>query len=63
MKTYKVSLARVEHVVYQIEVEANDKEEAEEVAWEMWEEDDSKFRSLGCVHADEFIDDIEEVQS
>ena len=63
MKTYKVSLCRVEHRVYQIEVEAKDKQEAEDTAMEIWEEDDEAFTDFGCVHAEEFIENVEEVQS
>lgn len=63
MKTYKVSLCRVEHRVYQIEVEANDREEAEDAAMEIWDEDDGAFTDFGCVHAEESIEDVEEVQS
>lgn len=62
MKKFLVSLARIEHIVYQIEVEANDREEAEDAAMEVWDEDDGAFTSLGCVHAEEFINDVEEVQ-
>jgi hypothetical protein len=60
MKKFLVSLARIEHRVYQIEVEANDKDEAEELALETWAEDDEAFTDLGCVHAEEFINDVEE---
>jgi hypothetical protein len=60
MKKFVVSLARIEHRVYQIEVEANSKDEAEELALETWYEDDEAFTDLGCVHAEEFINDVEE---
>jgi hypothetical protein len=60
MKRYTVSLARIEHRIYQIEVEANNKDEAEELALETWEEDDEAFMNCGCVHAEEFIERIEE---
>jgi hypothetical protein len=60
MKKFVVSLARIEHRVYQIEVEANSKDEAEELALETWEEDDEAFMNCGCVHAEEFINDVEE---
>jgi hypothetical protein len=55
-----VSLARIEHRVYQIEVEANSKDEAEELALETWAEDDEAFTDLGCVHAEDFIEDVKE---
>lgn len=60
MKRYTVSLARIEHRIYQIEVEANNKDEAEELALETWDEDDEAFMNCGCVHAEEFIERIEE---
>ena len=60
MKKFLVSLARIEHRVYQIEVEASNREEAEELALETWYEDDEAFMDCGCVHAEEFINDVEE---
>jgi len=60
MERYTVSLARIEHRIYQIEVEANNKDEAEELALETWDEDDEAFMNCGCVHAEEFIESIEE---
>ena len=63
MKKFLVSLARIEHIVYQIEVEAKDREEAEDAAMEIWDEDDGAFTNIGCVHAEEFINDVEEVKS
>jgi len=60
MKTYKVSLCRVEHRIYQIEVEANTPDEAHDVAVDMWAEDDEAFTDLGCVHAEDFIEDVKE---
>jgi hypothetical protein len=62
MKKFVVSLARIEHRVYQIEVEANDSDEASDMAQELWEEDDEAFTDFGCVHAEEFINDVEEKQ-
>jgi hypothetical protein len=58
MSRYTVSLARIEHRIYQIEVEANSKDEAEELALETWEEDDEAFTDFGAVHAEEFIEDV-----
>ena len=60
MKKFVVSLCRVEHRVYQIEVEAKTGEEAHDIAVETWDEDDEAFTDLGCVHAEEFINDVEE---
>ena len=58
MKLYTVQLARIEHRVYQIEVEAASAAEAEELAMETWENDDEEFTDLGCVHAEESIHEI-----
>jgi len=60
MKKFVVSLARIEHRVYQIEVKANDSDEASDMAQELWEEDDGAFKDIGCVHAEEFVNDVEE---
>jgi hypothetical protein len=59
MSRFVVSLARIEHHVYQLEVEASNREEAEELALETWDDDDEAFTHLGCVHAEEFINDVE----
>jgi hypothetical protein len=59
MKRYTVSLARIEHRIYQLEVEASTPEEAEELALETWDEDDEAFMNCGCVHAHEFIENVE----
>jgi hypothetical protein len=63
MKTYKVSLCRVEHRVYEIEVKAKTGEEAHDIAVETWDEDDEAFTDFGCVHAEEFVENVEEVKS
>ena len=58
MKRYTVSLARIEHRIYQLEVEASTPEEAEELALETWDEDDEAFMNCGCVHAEESIENV-----
>ena len=63
MKTYKISICRVEHRVYEIEVKAKTGEEAHDIAVDTWAEDDEAFTDFGCVHAEEFIENVEEVQS
>jgi hypothetical protein len=63
MKIYKVSLCRVEHRVYEIEVKAKTGEEAHDIAVETWDEDDEAFTDFGCVHAEEFVENVEEVKS
>lgn len=62
MKLYTVQLARIEHRIYQVEVEAADAAEAEELAMETWEDDDEAFTDLGCVHAEESIHEIKPSQ-
>ena len=58
MKLYTVQLARIEHRIYQVEVEAADVAEAEKLAMETWQDDDEAFTDLGCVHAEESIHEI-----
>ena len=60
MKKFLVSLVRIEHRIYQIEVEAADAIEARELANEMWAEDDEAFTNMGCVHAEEYIEQVKE---
>ena len=61
MNRYTVQLARIEHRVYQVEVEAANRAEAEELAIETWENDDEEFTDLGCVHAEESIHEVKEI--
>ncbi len=58
MKKFKVPLVRIEHQVYFLEIEAEDEEQAEELAWETF--DGSEHYEV--VHAEEFIQDIEEIK-
>jgi hypothetical protein len=58
MKTYTVSICRVEHHIYELEVQASSREEAEELALETWDNDDEAFTHLGVVHAEEFTQDV-----
>ena len=58
MKKYTVQIARIEHRVYEIEVEAANAAEAEDLAMEVWEDDDQAFTDMGCVHAEEFIHEV-----
>jgi hypothetical protein len=62
MSRYIVSVCRVEHRVYQIEVEADTPEKAHDIAVDTWAEGDEAFTDFGCVHAEEFINDVEEKQ-
>jgi hypothetical protein len=63
MKKFKVSLVRIEHTVYQLEVEADSAEQANEIAITTWNENEEAFVEFGLVHMEDFINDIEEVQS
>jgi hypothetical protein len=63
MKKFKVSLVRIEHTVYQLEVEADSAEQANEIAITTWSENEEAFVEFGLVHREDFINDIEEVQS
>ena len=58
MKKYTVQIARIEHRIYQIEVEAANSIKAEELAEEIWAEDDEAFTDMGCVHAEEFVHEV-----
>jgi hypothetical protein len=61
MKKFKISLVRIEHTVYQLEVEADSKEQANEIAITTWNENEEAFVEFGLVHMEDFINDIEEV--
>lgn len=63
IKKFTVSLVRVEHRIYQIEVEAKDRAEAEEMAEAIWLEDDEAFTDMGCVHAEEDIHEVKETEA
>jgi hypothetical protein len=60
MSRYIVSVCRVEHRVYQIEVEADTPEKAHDIAVDTWAEGDETFKDIGCVYAEDFINDVEE---
>lgn len=60
MNRYTIQLARIEHRIYQVEVEAANRAEAEELAEEIWSDDDEAFTDLGCVHAEEYIEQVKE---
>jgi len=61
MKKFRVSLVRIEHTVYQLEVEADSREQANEIAITTWDENEEAFTEFGLVHMEDFINDIEEV--
>ena len=61
MKKFIVTLVRVEHTIYPINVEAEDQDEAEELARKKW--DDGDFNSKGeVVYGEEFINQVDEVK-
>ena len=62
MRRFKVTLARIEHNVYQIEVDADTPDEAEDFALELWADDDEAFTDLGCVHREEYVQELEEIK-
>lgn len=57
MNKYLVHYVRIEHQVYLIEVEAESKEQAEIVANEQF----SGSENYNVVHAEEFINQVDEV--
>jgi hypothetical protein len=61
MKKFKISLVRIEHTVYQLEVEADSKEQASDIALATWNENEEAFTEFGLVHMEDFINDVEEV--
>ena len=61
MKKFIVTLVRVEHTIYPINVEAEDQEEAEELARKKW--DEGNFDSKGeVVYGEEFINLVDEIE-
>jgi hypothetical protein len=61
MKKFRISLVRIEHTVYQLEIEADSKEQASDIALATWNENEEAFTEFGLVHMEDFINDIEEV--
>jgi hypothetical protein len=58
MKKFKVPYVRIEHQVTFFEVEAEDEIQAEEIAREIH----TGLENYTVVHAEEFIQDIEEIK-
>jgi len=61
MKKFIVSMVRVEHTVYQINVEAEDQEKAEELAREKWDKGEIDLNGE-VVYGEEFINQVDEVK-
>lgn len=58
MHLFKATLCRIEHKIIKAECFALDEEDAERQFETMLEEDD--FEDAECVHAEEFIQDIQQ---
>jgi hypothetical protein len=58
MKTYRVAYVRIEHQVYYLEVCAENEEQAEEIAEDQFTGDEN----YEVVHAEEFINQIDEIE-
>jgi uncharacterized membrane protein len=61
MAKFIVTLVRVEHAIYRINVEAEDQEQAEELAQEKWSEGEIDLDTGEVVHGEEFINQVEEI--
>ena len=59
MKTYRVQYVRIEHQVYFVEVCAENEEQAEEIAKQQFNGDEEH----DVVHAEEFINQIDELEA
>ena len=62
MKTYEVQWVRVEHQVAIIEVQAKDEAEAHTKAVEIARSNAIEDYEFDVVYADEFVNDVEEVE-
>lgn len=60
MKTYRVQVTRVEHIVQWVEVSAESSDDANDKAWQALQDGDIDFDDGEVVHAEEFVNDIEE---
>lgn len=58
MNKYLVHYVRIEHQVYLLEVQANSKDQAEELAKEQFTGDEN----YNVVHAEEFINQVDELE-
>ena len=57
MKKFQVQYVRIEHQVYFLEVEAEDEDDAEDVAHDEF----TGSEDYKVVHAEEFIQDVKEL--
>jgi hypothetical protein len=58
MKKFKVPYVRIEHQVYIFEVEAENQDQAENIARELY----NGSENYDVVYAEEFIQDVEEIK-
>jgi hypothetical protein len=58
MKSYIVSLCRVENTLYHYQIEADSEKKAEQLAWKLYNKGDVEDGDV--VHAEEFCHQIEE---
>ena len=61
MKTYIVSMAVIQHLVYELKVEAKSKEEAEKIAKKKWDKSDYED-VYEVVHSETFVNQVEEAK-
>ena len=61
MSRFSVLICRVEHHIYELEVEADTAEVAEELASEVWDDDDEAFDHRGIVHAEVFTQEVKKL--
>lgn len=59
MKTYKVTMVRIENRIFEYEVEAEDQDHAVEMAEELLEQANTEDGEI--VHAEEFENGVEEI--
>jgi predicted transcriptional regulator len=62
MAKFIVTLVRVEHAIYRINVEAEDQEQAEELAQEKWNEGEIDLDTGEVVHGEDFINQVDEIE-
>jgi hypothetical protein len=64
MPKFEVQIAREETTMYYIEVEAENENDAEDKAWEKFNEGCSSILDHGkIVHANEYVDYVEELEN
>jgi len=61
MKTYKITYCRVENQIFEFEIEAEDEDDAANIACYTFDEHD--YQDYEVVHAEEFIHDIKEINN